>query len=405
MLQRGLGQMAAIQDLRLLEHCDDLLGPWCLALAPSAARPAELKAAAVRVEAASAWARLLDIDVYEVETGSTVDRASLGLAPRACLLCGEPAHGCARSRRHDPEARARRVRALLAEALGQKTRGQALANALRAGALAELELSPKPGLVDREGSGSHQDLDLASMQNSVALLPRYFDELLEACERSASLPELAGIGRDAEARMWRAIGANAHAGAIFLGGLLLAALPEAQLPCDAGPPAIDSWRRRIRELAGQHFASAPAPGSHGDRARERYGVGGIAGEALAGLPLLFGELLDRYRASMLRGEGQRRAGFRVMALGMQLLEDTTALHRCGEAGLARVRSDGAELAALLDDDAAWPERVEARLRELDGLYRQLNLTMGGVADQLALTFALWQFFEELGGAGPVASTA
>jgi holo-ACP synthase CitX len=397
-LQRGWQELVGRHELRLLDQRVDALGPWRLAAAGGDLDPQQLKRAAVEIEGASPWARLLDVDVYDAETAGAVDRGALGLPPRACLLCGEPAHGCARARRHDRRARERRVHVLLAESRGEQRRDQALAHALVAGARAELELTPKPGLVDLEGPGSHPDLDVEAMRRSVALLPRYFDALLEARAEGAGLSALAAIGREAEARMWRAIGSNAHAGQIFLGGLLLAALPEPDAPADGGAPAIDRWRRRIGELADQHFAAAPAPSSHGARVRARYGVSGIAGEARAGLPLVFERALPCYRAARERGEDPRRATYRAMALTMQTLEDTTALHRCGEAGLARLRSDGVELAAQLDDDAAWPGEVERRLRALDVSYRAQNLTMGGVADSLALTVALSLLLDQLGEA-------
>ena len=69
---------------------------------------------------------------------------------------------------------------------------------------------------------------------------------------------------------------------------------------------------------------------------------------------------------------------------MERVEDTTALHRAGAAGLARIRWDGARLAALLDAG----EDPDARLAEWNDDYRRERLTMGGVADCLAVTLAL-----------------
>jgi hypothetical protein len=66
------------------------------------------------------------------------------------------------------------------------------------------------------------------------------------------------------------------------------------------------------------------------------------------------------------------------------VEDTTALHRCGLTGLDRVRRDGQVLRALLDKGS--DPRPFLRHRNAD--YRRIGLTMGGVADCLALTFAL-----------------
>ena len=73
-----------------------------------------------------------------------------------------------------------------------------------------------------------------------------------------------------------------------------------------------------------------------------------------------------------------------MALLMQHVEDTTAIHRCGLEGLSRLRQDGARLQRLLQKQ----QEPEPMLTALNEQYRELGLTMGGVADCMALTFAL-----------------
>ena len=69
---------------------------------------------------------------------------------------------------------------------------------------------------------------------------------------------------------------------------------------------------------------------------------------------------------------------------MQRVEDSTAVSRCGLEGLARLKRDGAALQRLLErqqDPEPW-------LAALNQDYRESGLTMGGVADCMALTFAL-----------------
>jgi len=379
------GLVQRLGKLGVLHHDTDDLGPITLLCCEHSAE--HVKRAAIDVEAHAPWARLLDVDVYDVATSSPVGRGELGLSPRRCLLCPAPAHACGRSQGHDAAALWRRVSALLAEVSGDQSRGQVLAASLVEGAERELGLTPKPGLVDREGSGSHTDLDLEKMQRSIMLFPRYFDALLAARTQDASLLRLVGIGRDAETRMWREMGSNAHAGYIFLAGLLLTALPDPEAAANSAPIPVAVWRARIADLAAGHFAGAPRE-TKGERVRMLHQVAGIEGEARAGLPVIFEEALPIVQAAYERGEDPRRAAFRAMALLMQKLEDTTTLRRAGPAGLARLRKDGAELALLLDDESAWPGAVEQHLRRLDAEYRDLHLTMGGVADCLALCFAL-----------------
>jgi holo-ACP synthase len=58
----------------------------------------ELKLALVELESRHVLGRLWDLDVIGQQ--GPLSRSRLGIAPRRCLLCDEPAHACARSRAH-----------------------------------------------------------------------------------------------------------------------------------------------------------------------------------------------------------------------------------------------------------------------------------------------------------------
>ena len=92
----------------------------------------------------------------------------------------------------------------------------------------EAELTPKPALVDRRGNGAHHDLDLARLRRSAQSLQEDFADIARAAAMEKSplrLREQIGrIGRDMERRMLAATdGSNAHRGAIWALGLLVAA--------------------------------------------------------------------------------------------------------------------------------------------------------------------------------------
>lgn len=67
---------------------------WCVAHSA-----AEIKAHCAALEQSHPLGRLWDLDVI-CPTSGPVGRQSLGSGMRSCLLCDEPAHACARSRRH-----------------------------------------------------------------------------------------------------------------------------------------------------------------------------------------------------------------------------------------------------------------------------------------------------------------
>lgn len=252
-----------------------------------------------------------------------------------------------------------------------------LAAALEAGLRLELELTPKPGLVDRRDAGSHPDLDFALMARSVALVGAYLREVAGSLRRGEPLEAQVALGRAAEARLLAALGANTHRGAVFLGGLVLAARHRAP----GGGAALPAAVREVAALLPQARGLAP---SHGEAARRAYGVGGVLGEARAGLPSVFGHALPAWREARARGADEEAAAFAALAALMQVVEDTTALHRAGPAGLARVRADGRALARLLRDGGDH----RAFLAEANEAWRAQRLTMGGVADLLGVALGL-----------------
>src|SRR5580692_461127 len=92
--------------------------------------------------------------------------------------------------------------------------------------LEEAELTPKPALVDRGGSGAHHDLDLARLRRSArSLRGGFIDLALAALNDRPSLrlrEKIGRIGREMERRMLATTkGSNAHRGAIWALGLLV----------------------------------------------------------------------------------------------------------------------------------------------------------------------------------------
>jgi holo-ACP synthase CitX len=370
-LTRLAAAAAAGRELRAwpLDGGLDALGPW--ATFGTALPPAAAKRAAIDMETTLPAGRVLDIDVYD-STGSQTDRASLGLPARSCVICASPAAECMRVGRHTADD----VGAAAAELLLR-----VLASALADGARTELDVTPKPGLVDRIDNGSHPDLSFEDMSRSVDLLPVYFDELLGLGDPPA-LSECIAAGQRAERRMVEAIGANAHKGYIFLAGLVLLAARTA-----ADPVTLRSGIATLaREVLGARAvrSATTVPPSNGDRVRADYGVGGIVRETLDGLPSVF----ERGLPALASHAGDTSKHL-LMATLMQTVEDTTAVHRCGPDGLARLRTDG----LLLQRKIEGAEDYLPWLAALNDDYRRLGLTMGGVADCMALSFALDRWFD------------
>ena len=94
----------------LREESFDALGPY--AVIALKIDPREVKKRCIALEAQHPAARLIDLDVYSA-AGVQIDRASLGVAARRCLVCRAPAVDCIRLKRHSLEEVIARAHELL----------------------------------------------------------------------------------------------------------------------------------------------------------------------------------------------------------------------------------------------------------------------------------------------------
>ena len=91
---------------------------------------------------------------------------------------------------------------------------------------AELDTTPKPGLVDKDNNGAHRDMDYALMQLSINTLHPYFVRLalLGFADTLPSHAAIRDTGIEAEKAMLAATnGVNTHKGALFSMGLAVVA--------------------------------------------------------------------------------------------------------------------------------------------------------------------------------------
>jgi triphosphoribosyl-dephospho-CoA synthase len=269
------------------------------------------------------------------------------------------------------------------------SRLEKLAAALAAGAMAELRMTPKPGLVDLADSGSHRDLSLPLMERSVGIVALYLEEIAASLRAEEPFARQRAIALGAERRLDAELGTNTHKGFVFLAGMLLVAGHR------AGSFDERPLRKSLSAVSKAFFSGAAEEDTHGRRARQRFRTGGIVREAVDAYPSLFEEALPVFRRTMGQSGCARTASFAMMARLMQTVDDTTALHRCGIEGLERLRRDGRMLERIIAAGGDWVEYLE----RLNDDYRRLDLTMGGVADMLGIAFGCLIFSGELVPAG------
>ena len=260
---------------------------------------------------------------------------------------------------------------------------RAIADMAVAALRAEAQLTPKPGLVDRRGSGVHTDMNLEMLLASADALYEGFAECATAAQHlplgTALRARVGVIGRTAEHHMLAVTGGiNTHRGALWSLGLLAAGVA----------------RHRNMNSAIQ-FAAAlamhPDPGlratadSHGARARRRYGASGAIGEAQTGFPHVVDHALPTLRRARSRGADETTARLDALLAVIAHLADTCLLHRGGLAGLTAIRRGARRVLAA--GGSATPAG-RRRLAQLDDLARTRRLSPGGSGDLLSAALFL-----------------
>jgi triphosphoribosyl-dephospho-CoA synthase len=261
-----------------------------------------------------------------------------------------------------------------------------MASLARQALIAEAELTPKPGLVDRRGAGAHSDLSLTIMRLSARAIEPYFREmaLISAGVRPTQRirEQLAAIGRNAERAMFRATGgSNAHRGAIWVLGLLISA---AAMQSDEKRTASEI-AATARAIASFEDRAAPRLLSHGDIVVKRYGASGARGEAVQGFPHVVDVGLPTLRRRRSSGATEDVARLDTLLSIMARLDDTCLLYRGGTDALITAKKNAL---AVERAGGVGTQVGSQHLTFLDRQLLDLKVSPGGSADLLAATIFL-----------------
>jgi triphosphoribosyl-dephospho-CoA synthase len=261
-----------------------------------------------------------------------------------------------------------------------------LARLARQALIAEAELTPKPGLVDRRGVGAHTDLSLDIMRRSAVAIEPYFCRmaiLSKGARPSQSMREqLALIGRHAEHAMLEATcGSNSHKGAIWALGLLVSA---AAMYDEDGARAT-AVAVKAKDIASFEDRAMPRLVSHGDAVARQYGVAGARGEALCGFPHVMKLALPMLRRRRQQGAMEQIARLDALLSVMSRLDDTCVLYRGGAAALATAKEGALAVEAAGGSGTPLGQR---RLNQFERRLLNLNVSPGGSADLLAAALFL-----------------
>lgn len=256
---------------------------------------------------------------------------------------------------------------------------------------AELDTTPKPGLVDKDNSGAHRDMDHALMSRSIRAIHPYFVRLalLGFAADMPSHDDIVKTGIEAERAMFEATnGVNTYKGALFSMGLaVVAAAGKAWQGYSITPQALSA---AISKLA---FAFPDTKGTHGSKAKqtaasETATFKGALDNAREGYPMLFNDWLPFY-ANLIKN-GKPHALHLTLLRIMCDLDDTNIVYRTSLAMMKQVKEESRSVLSRWSEathgtpQADGGTNLDTILGDMNRSFVQRNISPGGSADMLSL---------------------
>ena len=244
---------------------------------------------------------------------------------------------------------------------------------------AELDTTPKPGLVDRNDNGAHRDMDHALMQRSIQALHPYFVRLAQIGfdNPQPRHDEIQQVGIEAEQAMFNATGGvNTHKGALFSIGLAAVALGGMACSNNA---QLHSLSNSIASLASLFPDTS---GTHGSKAKANNKLKGALDNAREGYTQLFKAWLPFYLDRLAEGDGY--ALHKTLLRIMCDLDDTNIVYRTSMETMQEVQAEARRMLEHIPETTHF----EAALQAMNTDYIRRNISPGGSADMLSLVVFL-----------------
>lgn len=238
---------------------------------------------------------------------------------------------------------------------------------------AELDTTPKPGLVDKRDNGAHRDMDHALMLRSIRALHPYFIRLAQLGCSSPQPPhdDIVRIGIEAERAMFEATGGvNTYKGALFSMGLAVIAAGGAALCHNT-----NAMSSSIAALASRFPITK---GTHGSEAKTRACLKGALDNARDGYRMLFEAWLPFYETCVESADPY--ALHKTLLRIMCDLDDTNIVYRTSIATMLQVKEESKQLLQSFSIMG---------LETMNSKFMRCNISPGGSADMLSLVVFLY----------------
>ncbi|SHK05597.1 triphosphoribosyl-dephospho-CoA synthase [Paramaledivibacter caminithermalis DSM 15212] len=265
--------------------------------------------------------------------------------------------------------------------------------------LYEVSASPKPGLVDRNNNGAHNDMDFYTFIDSSSVLGETFYHCtLTGIEHKDSsktlLKAIRPFGIRGEKKMFAITNnVNTHKGLVFSLGIICAAIgylyqkkPNRRWHANDICEQVKYMTEGLveRELMNKNFKN---PVTYGEKLYIKYGVTGIRGEVTSGFQTVLNHGLPILKELM-----ESRVGTfndRLVQTLLNLMthtEDSNILGRHNLDMLKRVQNEAKRIIEL--GGIFSPEGIKA-IKEFDNWCIKHWVSPGGSADLLAVTIMLF----------------
>lgn len=252
--------------------------------------------------------------------------------------------------------------------------------------LEEVSLDFKPGLVCANSNGSHHDMTIETFRKSAkALLPHFQKYQQLAQNHQGTKRELFDLlrkeGQAAENSMFQATqGINTHKGINFIMAVLIGATALVH------PYNELKIKQTIKDLTKHlydDFANLNQQQSltHGQKIYLKHGILGIREEAMLGFPVLF----DYTFSSLIN---RPKDDYTFLFGCMQVLTDTTIIHRSGMEGLNWTQKISETLCY---------ETIEEQFPSINQQFVDRWISPGGSADFLSAAIFLFKVRQQLKG--------
>lgn len=262
--------------------------------------------------------------------------------------------------------------------------------------LKEVELTPKPGLVDRHNSGSHRDMDIDMFYASIDVIAPYlirFIKIGATCSDKRLFTSLRQEGIKCEASMYNATkNINTHKGMIFSLAVILGAYGSTCRPktLHVKPKKLQKKIRKIcknlikNDLHKNPTCKSKNKKTNGAKFYAKTKNAGIREIAASGYKIIFAKILPEYRLHVNKYGEDVALKLTLLSLTCRL-KDTTLWARGGNKGVKYAQKKSKKAITKIQKN---PSTCNARLKNLNKKFVKRNLSIGGAADMLAITWLL-----------------